>query len=253
MSARLDSSGPQSPTLARDDLLSPTTGSHPLPPRPSSNVPSSNAVANEESITESSTKPQQPRTRGGFEVDDDDDSDAESDQQEDGKDEVDVYDPAPVVVADVSTPPREQTPVNRQPQSPIERNGITPDRVQPVDSPAGVSSSHLQSGSDFPSADAEVSAQAAAATQIKPPVSPTPLSSNVNGTLRSSRLPHDTIGILEDRIKEDSRGDPDAYLELIQEYKNRNRQEDVRATYERYLAVFPNDVSCLSICLQRRH
>ncbi|KPI41700.1 mRNA 3'-end-processing protein rna14 [Cyphellophora attinorum] len=155
MSAPLDSSGPQSPTLARDDLLSPTTGSHPLPPRPSSNVSSSNAVATEESITESSTKPPQP-----------------------------------------------------------------------------------------------LSAQAAAAAQIKPPASPTPLSSNVNGTLRSSRLPHDTIGILEDRIKEDSRGDPDAYLELIQEYKNRNRQEDVRATYDRYLAVFPNDAAQWSALLK---
>lgn len=239
MSAPLDSSGSQSPDLTRENLLSPTSGSHPLPPRPSSNLSSAMGATAEESIADPPPKPQQPRTRGGFEVDDDDEED--EDQQDDGTDEVDVYDPAAAVEADVSTPVLDETPINRQSQSPIERNGITPVSAQPVGSPAGVSPSHLQSGSSLPPADAEISATAA--SEIKPPASPAPLPSNVNGTLRSSRLPHDTIGILEDRIKEDSRGDPDAFLDLIQEYKNRNRQDDVRAVYDRYLAVFPNDVS----------
>lgn len=201
----------------------------------------------EDDKSEQTTQPQAPRIVGGFEVDDDDE---EEDSQDDGENEVDVYDPAAAVEADVSTPTLDQTPINRQSQSPIERNGITPVSAQPVGSPAGVSSSHVQSGFSFPSTDADTSAQAA--PEIRAPASPTPLPSNVNGSIstaapRFSRLPHDTIGILEDRIKEDPRGDPDAYLDLIQEYKNRNRPDDVRATYDRYLAVFPNDVSCPSI------
>jgi cleavage stimulation factor subunit 3 len=47
------------------------------------------------------------------------------------------------------------------------------------------------------------------------------------------------VGILEDRIKDDPRGDIDAYLELIDEFKTRNKQEEVRRVYEDYLKVFP--------------
>lgn len=249
MSAPLDSSGSQSPDLNRDNLLSPTSASHPLPPRPSSNISSTIAATatddNQDTPADApSTLPQQTKIRGGFEVDDDDE---EEDQEDDGQDDADVYDPeAAGLDIEASTPALDQTPIDRQSQSPIQRNGITPVSAQPVDSPAGASSSHLQSGSSLPTADADPSAQAVAAV----PVSPTPLRSSVNGSLsavvaKSSRLAHDTIGILEDRIKEDPRGDPGAYFELIQEYKNRNKQDDVRATFDRYLAVFPRDVSLL--------
>ncbi|KAI1333449.1 hypothetical protein F5Y15DRAFT_405198 [Xylariaceae sp. FL0016] len=54
-----------------------------------------------------------------------------------------------------------------------------------------------------------------------------------------TRLPTDTIGILEDRIKEDPRGDVDAWLALIEEHKSRHKIEDTRAVYERFLKVFP--------------
>ena len=208
--------------------------------------------------TDQSIKPQQPRTRGGFEVDDDEEDEDEEDQQEDLQDEADVYDPEAILEITTSTPVPDQTTINRQTQSPIERNGITPVPA-PVDSPTGASSSHLESGSSFPSADAGLAVSAVLDPRA---ATPTPLPS-VNGHLpasRSSRLPHDTIGILEDRIKEDSRGDPEAYLELIQEYKNRNRQDDVRATYEAYLSVFTTDVSsplspaqCKTDPRQRRH
>lgn len=58
------------------------------------------------------------------------------------------------------------------------------------------------------------------------------------------RLPHDRIGILEDRIKEDPRGDLDAWLNLIGEHRKRGKLEDARKAYERFLGVFP---SCVSI------
>ncbi|KAH7018311.1 uncharacterized protein B0I36DRAFT_37791 [Microdochium trichocladiopsis] len=55
----------------------------------------------------------------------------------------------------------------------------------------------------------------------------------------SERLQNDTIGLLEDRVKEDPRGDMDAWKTLIQEQQRRNKIEDARAVYERFFAVFP--------------
>ena len=57
-----------------------------------------------------------------------------------------------------------------------------------------------------------------------------------------ARLPHDKIGILEDRIKEDPRGDLDAWQTLINEHKKRAKLEDARNAYERFLTVFPSAV-----------
>ena len=59
-----------------------------------------------------------------------------------------------------------------------------------------------------------------------------------------ARLPHDKIGILEDRIKEDPRGDLDAWQNLINEHKKRGKLEDARNVYERFLVVFPSAVRC---------
>jgi cleavage stimulation factor subunit 3 len=58
-----------------------------------------------------------------------------------------------------------------------------------------------------------------------------------------ARLPHDKMGILEDRIKEDPRGDLDAWLSLISEHRSRNKLEDARAVYEKFLKLFPQAVS----------
>lgn len=58
-------------------------------------------------------------------------------------------------------------------------------------------------------------------------------------TLPKARLPHDKIGILEDRTRDDPRGDLDAWLELISEYRKRNKIQEARDTYERFFLVFP--------------
>lgn len=60
-----------------------------------------------------------------------------------------------------------------------------------------------------------------------------------------ARLPHDTLGILEDRIKEDTRGDMQAWLHLINEHKKRGKMDGARSVYERFLAVFPSAVRCV--------
>ena len=177
------------------------------------------------------------------------DEDDEDNAQEDGKDEVDVYDPAGFDV-DAPKPAHAETPLDSNLQSPSQRNGITPVPAQAPSSPAGVSSSALPSGSGALPDPVETSAPATvgAQAQFSPP------RSTVNGSLSAaaskSRLAHDTIGILEDRIKDDPRGDPDAYLELINEYKSRNKQDEVSATYDRYLTVFPLDVSILGLSIR---
>lgn len=58
-----------------------------------------------------------------------------------------------------------------------------------------------------------------------------------------ARLPHDTIGILEDRIKDDPRGDLEAWLELISENRKRGKLDEARNVYERFFLVFPTAVS----------
>ncbi len=58
-------------------------------------------------------------------------------------------------------------------------------------------------------------------------------------TLPKARLPHDTLGILEERIKEDPRGDIEAWLSLIGEYRKRSKLDEARSVYERFFAVFP--------------
>ena len=69
-----------------------------------------------------------------------------------------------------------------------------------------------------------------------------PMQQQLNSTTSmtpKARLPHDKIGMLEDRIKDDPRGDVDAWLSLIDENRKRGKLEKARSVYERFFAVFP--------------
>lgn len=184
-----------------------------------------------------------PRIVGGFEVDDDEE---EEEAGQDDKDEADVYDPAVGLDFDTPTPDAPSNPLDRTSQSPEQENGITPAPVQATGSLTDISSSTLPPSGDAPRAATATPTQNVPATPA--PVQPSPPRSHVNGTvsaaLPKSRLAHDVIGILEDRIKDDPRGDTAAYLELIDELKSRNKQDDVRRIYEQYLTVFP-----LAVCV----
>lgn len=61
--------------------------------------------------------------------------------------------------------------------------------------------------------------------------------------LPKTRLPQDRVGILEDRIADDPRGDIDAWLSLISELHSRNKLDDARVVYERFFKIFPSSVS----------
>ena len=111
---------------------------------------------------------------------------------------------------------------SKVPASPFPEGNVD----MPVDTPP-------QSDLNIPTTNVE-------ATKNPPPSTPTI-------SLPKARLPHDKIGLLEDRIKEDPRGDIEAWLGLIEEHKKRNKFEDARACYERFFAVFPSAVCTFTL------
>ncbi|KAH8727197.1 hypothetical protein GQ44DRAFT_611963 [Phaeosphaeriaceae sp. PMI808] len=75
----------------------------------------------------------------------------------------------------------------------------------------------------------------ASGRQSTAPVTPVPTST----TLPKARLPQDRIGILEDRIAEDPRGDIEAWLSLIEEHRRRHKNDEARTVFDRFLKTFP--------------
>ncbi|KAI4596998.1 mRNA 3'-end-processing protein rna14 [Pestalotiopsis sp. 9143b] len=60
-----------------------------------------------------------------------------------------------------------------------------------------------------------------------------------NGQASSQHMPANIIGILEERVKNDPRGDMDAWLALIEETRRHNVVQSSRSVYERFLQTFP--------------
>ncbi|EXJ63028.1 hypothetical protein A1O7_03472 [Cladophialophora yegresii CBS 114405] len=252
-------SSEQSPVeTQKDPILSPIQSNlHHLPAAP---VGNSSA---EPQMAQSIPAQRKPRIVGGFEVDDDPE-DEEGAQDE--KDDADVYDPSVGMDFDAPTPADDSanqipTSLDRTSQSPEKENGITPAPVQAIGSPADAD---LSSSTPAPGASTELHAPRTATATPSHTVSDLPAQlspphPHVNGLvapgLPKSRLAHDVVGILEDRIKDDPRGDIDAYLELIDEFKNRNKQEDARRVYEEYLKVFPfaADQWCAYVKFEEEH
>ena len=77
----------------------------------------------------------------------------------------------------------------------------------------------------------------ASARQSTAPATP------VSASLPKARLPQDRVGLLEDRIADDPRGDIEAWLGLIEEHRRRHKHDDARAAFERFFKVFPSAVS----------
>ncbi|KAJ4347650.1 mRNA 3'-end-processing protein rna14 [Ascochyta clinopodiicola] len=72
------------------------------------------------------------------------------------------------------------------------------------------------------------------ARQATASVTPAPPAS-----LPKARLPQDRIGILNDRIQEDPRGDMEAWLNLIEEQRKRHKHDEAREVFNRFLDQFP--------------
>ncbi|KAK3677215.1 mRNA 3'-end-processing protein rna14 [Recurvomyces mirabilis] len=55
----------------------------------------------------------------------------------------------------------------------------------------------------------------------------------------TQRLPHDKVGRLEDRIKEDPKADVGAWWELVQHYRDKDQGDNARKVLDRMLEVWP--------------
>lgn len=171
--------------------------------------------------------PPQTRTIGGFVVEDDD---------EDEKDEGDYEPPAALGGDDTDAMPMT---MSEDPSSGNANQNTSPD----VPSQPAVHSSYSPApvSNIDPSASGPVQWASQNASQQNS-TAPTPVPDSPSAS-RGGRLPHDRVGILQDRVDEDPRGDIPAWLELIAEHRSRNRLDSARETYEKFLKVFPMAVS----------
>ncbi|KAI0968438.1 hypothetical protein F4678DRAFT_443021 [Xylaria arbuscula] len=109
----------------------------------------------------------------------------------------------------------------------------SPLKAAPVPQSNTLAHSPLQQTTTAQDTDTPHTIQASAGTN---PVTNQP---TATGPYAKSRLPTDVVGMLEDRIKEDPRGDIEAWYALIEEHKRRHKIDDTRNVYERFLEVFP--------------
>lgn len=149
----------------------------------------------------------------------------------------DVVDPASSTSINNSEDVLIQNDVQDQSAPAALQNGVSPSvpNLSVVPPAAGIAS---------PVDTAAKSAQPLYASQITEPLSAaTDQAMTPSIAIPKVRLPHDRVGILEDRIKEDPKGDLEAWQNLIGEHRKRGKIEDARKVYERFLAVFPSAVS----------
>ncbi|KAH8687146.1 hypothetical protein BGZ60DRAFT_363519 [Tricladium varicosporioides] len=177
------------------------------------------AIAGEEvsrSSSRASTKKR--KTIGGFIADDSDEETDISTTQSSNR----LQPPASSIPK--RTPSPLQTSVSQQDLQGTSESQSDPSGVQPSTNSLPMNSS----SAGLPSVQAT-------ASQVLTSTGP----SDHSVSLPKARLPNDRTGILEDRIKDDPRGDLDAWLSLISEHRNRNKLEDARAVYDRFLKMFP--------------
>jgi hypothetical protein len=198
-------------------------------------------------VSAAPTPSKQPRTRGGF-VDDSEDEEEEP-----------VAQPMAAASALLRAISPEHsftnTPSNTVPTTDVQLHSAQ-DQGAPslLSASVAVNESAPSAASSVPNgytpvpdatklaAPAEVNA--ASRPQSIAPVTTVPPSA----ALPKARLPQDRIGILDDRIAEDPRGDIEAWLSLIDEYRRRHKYDDARDVIERFLKTFPTAVSNIGYC-----
>lgn len=128
-----------------------------------------------------------------------------------------------------------------------------------VSVPASTSSLPDSSTLQLPAADSGKTAISPVASAVPTPqpeangvVAAPPPVAQANGFLAAAppaRLPHDKVGQLEDRIKDDPKGDTDAWISLIKHYYDKGQYQGSRDVYKRFFSVFPTAV-CYSSFVQ---
>lgn len=228
--------------------------------------------------------PTKPKTVGGFLVDDDD----EEEEAEEG-DESAVQPPLSQLngttgahsgLGDASVAAgSHDVPIASEPQDTaavLSAQSLRSNGSTPVVPPSASNASPSSIPASAPSFNAQISAlpasdqgeqstpvQSATATPQPPPTisnvpsqpsrQPQPTSSLAPAS-NTQRLPHDKVGQLEDRIKEDPKGDREAWRTLISHYREKGQLDQARKIYSRFLEVFPSAVrrySTFSLCTLR--
>lgn len=164
-----------------------------------------------------SAKPKsgKPKTKGGFLVGDSDD------EEEDASTPASSTVAAPAAVAHNPSPLHASIPAQNAPAEQLHE-------AVPVRGPSAAPAS-------------------AVAPAPAPAPVPTPVPAAQAAQSVQTRDPNDTIGILEDRVKEDPRGDMDAWLSLIAEHRRNDQLDELRGVYDRFVQVFPQAVSRTSM------
>ena len=184
-------------------------------------------------------QPKQPRLKGGFVIEDDED-DLEEEDAKDG----DVYgsadgmEPSATVTAMDQQKPLDST---DSPQVSIHEgvqvSSKTDNSLNGASRPLS-STPTPQNGDTFSGENPNVSAQSVRPSQEKTAQHEPYIASSVSAVPKA-RLAHDILGLLEDRINEDPRGDIDAWLSLSDELRSRNKKDEARRVYDRFFKIFP--------------
>ena len=160
---------------------------------------------------------------------------ADNGTEEDGGD----YDPESVTIGTPSQVPEKvasATPSQQQPSKPKMSGGFLVEASDDEDeAPANVSTQATSTNSQTQAPIPTPSPQVNAGALSVPPSVP----SNVTPAINSL----DPVALLEARVKEDPRGDMDAWLNLIADHRRNSRLNEARSTYNRFLDVFPQAVS----------
>jgi len=189
----------------------------------------------------------QTRTIGGFVVEDDEDED-EKDEADYEPPAADYEPPAALGVDDTNAMPMtmSEDPSSGNANQNTSQDVSHQEGAAAVPDLANSSYSHVPVPNIDPSASGQASWTGAAIdASHQSSTVPTPVPDD--SAAGRSRLPHDRVGILQDRVDEDPRGDLSAWLELIAEHRGRNRLDSAREVYEQFLKVFPMAVSFISI------
>jgi cleavage stimulation factor subunit 3 len=227
-----------------EDASSPRALLSPLEHHPSSTPATQSSTSKMQFPTsQDSAHPQsQPRLKGGFVVDDEDE-DIEADVVKDG----DVYDSADGMDASNTTPAAVPVPDSQNLVDRVSIPGALPASEMESDVTNGAHNvdslaAAVQNGDAFPRDSTVTLVQSFPNLPVKV-VQPPSAAGTPAPAVPKARLAHDILGILEDRIKEDPRGDMDAWLSLLAELRSRNKKDEVRRIYSNFFKQFP-----LAVC-----
>ena len=169
--------------------------------------------------------------------DDGEDEDVDEEQSLD----IDPYEPAEITESAPSVAaPLQQGTVDSSSHVPVPSAHAESSPVPPSNGVASPVSAQVAATQRNASIDAPI--QSVPLAQVKAPPTSNGLIPTPSAVLLKTRLPHDRVGILEDRIKEDPRGDIEAWFDLIKEHKDRNKYQETCRTYDRFFKIFPSAV-----------